>query len=80
MSTRLDEACARIGRDPATIRRSVQYSWTGSDRSELVDIAAERARLGFSEHIVILPAAESVRVAARAAEALDDLRALPKRV
>jgi F420-dependent oxidoreductase-like protein len=76
MSARLDEACARINRDPATIRRSVQYSWTGSDRSELMDMAGERVRRGFTEHIIILPAADSVRVASRAAEALGDLRAL----
>src|SRR5438270_6570563 len=74
MSARVDEACARIGRDPATIRRSVQYSWTGSDRSELVDLAAERAQRGFTEHIIILPAADAVRVASLAAEALGDLR------
>jgi F420-dependent oxidoreductase-like protein len=76
MSARLDEACARINRDPATIRRSVQYSWTGSDRSELMDMAGERVRRGFTEHIIILPAADSVRVASRAAEVLGDLRAL----
>jgi F420-dependent oxidoreductase-like protein len=76
MSARLDEACARINRDPATIRRSVQYSWTGSDRSELVEMAGERVRRGFTEHIIILPAADSVRVASLAAEVLGDLRAL----
>jgi hypothetical protein len=40
------------------------------------DMAGERVRRGFSEHIIILPAADSVRVASRAAEALGDLRAL----
>jgi F420-dependent oxidoreductase-like protein len=76
MSARLDEACTRINRDPATIRRSVQYSWNGNHRSELVDVAAERARRGFTEQIIILPAADAVRVASLAAEALRDLRNL----
>jgi alkanesulfonate monooxygenase SsuD/methylene tetrahydromethanopterin reductase-like flavin-dependent oxidoreductase (luciferase family) len=76
MSIRLDEACASIGRDPETIRRSVQYSWAGTDRSELLDTAAERVRLGFTEHIIILPAADAVRAASLAAEALGDLRKL----
>jgi F420-dependent oxidoreductase-like protein len=76
LSARLDEACARIGRDPGSIRRSVQYAWDGRDRSALLELAGERLRRGFSEHIVILPAAESVAVAARAAEALPELRRL----
>jgi F420-dependent oxidoreductase-like protein len=76
MSGRVDEACAKIGRDPATLRRSVQYGWNGTNRSELVDLAGERARRGFTEHIIILPWAEAPRVAAQAAAALSDLRAL----
>ncbi len=76
LSARLNDACGRVGRDPATLRRSVQYSWNGSDQSELVDMAGERVRLGFTEHIVILPSADAVRVASRAAETLGDLRKL----
>src|SRR5438445_515033 len=76
LSARLDDACARVGRDPATLRRSVQYSWNGSDQSELMDMAGERVRLGFTEHIVILPSADAVRVATRAADTLGDLRKL----
>jgi F420-dependent oxidoreductase-like protein len=76
MSRRLDGACERIGRDPSTLRRSVQYAWNGNDRSELLDLAGERARRGFTEHIVILPATDAVRVASLAADALGDLRTL----
>src|SRR5206468_1946706 len=50
------------------------YSWTGTNRSELVDLAGERARRGFTEHIIIVPAADSPRIAAQAAEALPNLR------
>ena len=73
---RLQQACERVGRDPSTIRRSVQAAWDGKDRSELVDTAGSWTQRGFSEYIIILPAAESVRVASLAAEALDDLRRL----
>jgi hypothetical protein len=41
-----------------------------------VDLAGERVRRGFTEHIIILPSAEAPRVAAQAAAALPDLRAL----
>ena len=75
-SARLDAACATVGRDPATLRRSVQYAWNGQDRAALLGLAAERLRRGFTEHIVILPAHDSVAVAERAAEALPALRGL----
>ena len=76
LSTRLDELCVAIGRDPSTIRRSVQYAWDGLDRAELVDTAGGRARRGFSEHVITLPVRDAVRVASLAAEALGDLRTL----
>jgi F420-dependent oxidoreductase-like protein len=76
LSARLDEACGQIGRDPASIRRSVQYAWDGSDRSALMQLAGERIRRGFTEHIIIVPGGKAVDVASRAAEALTDLRSL----
>ena len=66
----------RVGRDPSTIRRSVQYSWNGKQRSELLDTAGDWARRGFTEHVIILPPADAERVASLAAEALGDLRSL----
>ena len=74
LAKRLDGACERVGRDPATLRRSVQYAWNGRDRSELLDLAGTRIRGGFTEHIIILPAGNSREVASRAAEALPELR------
>lgn len=80
LSSRLDAACERIGRDPASIRRSVQYRWDGDDRSQLLDLAGERQRLGFSEHIIILPAAGAAAAATeRAGEALGELRSMVAR-
>jgi alkanesulfonate monooxygenase SsuD/methylene tetrahydromethanopterin reductase-like flavin-dependent oxidoreductase (luciferase family) len=76
LTARLDDACARIGRDPASLRRSVQYAWDGRDRAQLMDLASERIRLGFTEHILMLPPGNAVEVASRAAEALGELRAL----
>src|SRR5438132_2588350 len=70
LSGKLDDACARIGRDPATLRRSVQYSWNGSDQSELMDMAGERVRLGFTEHNVILPPPHRLFVHTRAPRTL----------
>src|SRR5205823_14497379 len=66
LSGKLDDACARIGRDPATLRRSVQYSWNGSDQSELMDMAGESARTGLTEHIFFLSTADAGLAAPRA--------------
>jgi F420-dependent oxidoreductase-like protein len=76
LGARLDEACAKFGRDPGAIRRSVQYAWNGQSRSELLEMAGQRLRRGFTEHILILPARQTPQAAARAAEALSELRSL----
>jgi hypothetical protein len=46
----------------------VQYSWNGYERSELMDMAAERAQRGLTEHIIIPISTNPVDVASRAAE------------
>jgi F420-dependent oxidoreductase-like protein len=73
---RLQDACGRVGRDPSTIRRSVQLPWNGKDRSQLLDTAGDWIQRGFTEHIVILPPADAVRVASLTADALGELRRL----
>lgn len=79
LSERLDEACAAIGRDPTTIRRSVQLPWDGKDRGVLLEICGRRLQQGFTEQIVMLPAPNAVRVAAAVVEMLPDLRKLAPR-
>jgi hypothetical protein len=74
LSAQLDEYCAAIGRDPGTIRRSIQYSWNGQSRPELLDLAAKSLEHGCTEHIILLPAGRAERTATAAAEALGDLR------
>jgi F420-dependent oxidoreductase-like protein len=76
MVSRLEDACGRIGRDPATIRRSLQYGWNGESRDELLETAGRHLERGITEHIFQLPGDRSTVVAARAAEALPALRAL----
>jgi alkanesulfonate monooxygenase SsuD/methylene tetrahydromethanopterin reductase-like flavin-dependent oxidoreductase (luciferase family) len=53
LSRRLDEHCADVGRDPATIRRAVQFRVP--DRADEILRAAERyARAGFSD-LILMP-------------------------
>ncbi|MGH2376914.1 MAG: LLM class flavin-dependent oxidoreductase [Candidatus Limnocylindria bacterium] len=76
LSEKLDEACAAIGRDPATIRRSIQMPWDGKDRGALVEMSGRRLEQGFTEQIVMLLTPDAVRVAGEVAETLPDLRKL----
>lgn len=50
----LDTHCDRIGRDPATIRRSVQLAWGLDEADECYALTERYVREGFSEFIVDL--------------------------
>jgi len=74
LSQKLDEACAKLGRDPAQLRRSAQHMWDGRERTVLLDRIFQYAEAGFTEHIINCQGPDHARVAAAAAEALPDLR------
>jgi F420-dependent oxidoreductase-like protein len=73
---KLEAACAAIGRDPSEIRRSGNYIWDGEDRGRLLETAAGQLEMGFTEHVILMPASDPVRAASAAAEALSDMRSL----
>jgi F420-dependent oxidoreductase-like protein len=75
LSQKLDEACAKIGRNPGQLRRSAQHMWDGRERTALIDKVYQYAEAGFTEHIINCQPPDQARVAAAAAEALADLRA-----
>ena len=70
----LDKRCEEAGRDPSTIRRSVQQSWDGRDRGQLLDLVGQYFERGFTEQIIYVPGPDPARVADAAAEALPELR------
>ena len=74
LTTMLDDACREAGRDPAAIRRSVQHSWDGADRGQLVQTVGSYAERGFTEQIVYVAGPDAVRLAEETAKALPDLR------
>ncbi len=75
LAGRLDAACREAGRDPASIRRSAQFAWDGTDAATLVATATAYVERGFTELIVMLPPDRAEAVAEAAAAALPDLRA-----
>jgi alkanesulfonate monooxygenase SsuD/methylene tetrahydromethanopterin reductase-like flavin-dependent oxidoreductase (luciferase family) len=74
LSRRLDEHCADAGRDPATIRRAVQFRVP--DRGDEILRAAERyARAGFSD-LILMPYQGGPGLVEELAGLLPALRAL----
>lgn len=74
----LEEACGSVGRNPAEIRRSIQFGWDGKDRSELLELSAGFLEHGVTEQVVYLRGAEPERLAEKIAGALPDLRKLER--
>ena len=74
----LEEACGAVGRNPAEIRRSIQFGWDGKDRRELLELSAGYLELGVTEQVVYLRGAEPERLAEKIADALGDLRKLER--
>jgi F420-dependent oxidoreductase-like protein len=74
----LDEACGAVRRDPAEIRRSIQFGWDGEDRRELLELSAGYLELGVTEQVVYLRGDEPERLAEKIADALPDLRKLER--
>ena len=76
LTAMFEAACATVGRDPSTIRRSLQFGWDGKNRGELVELSAKMLEAGVTEQVIYLRGADPVRLAERIAEALPDLRKL----
>jgi F420-dependent oxidoreductase-like protein len=71
----LDRHCADVGRDPATIRRSVQIRF-GDSVDELLRTVEEFAAIGISDPLLIVTGVDPVARTERIAEALPRLRAV----
>ena len=75
LSKILDEHCATVGRDPAAVRRSVQFRLTTVDES--LKTAETYLKEGFTEQIVMLGGPDPVKNAQLAAtELLPRMRGL----
>jgi alkanesulfonate monooxygenase SsuD/methylene tetrahydromethanopterin reductase-like flavin-dependent oxidoreductase (luciferase family) len=78
LTAMLDEACGAVGRDSSEIRRSLQFGWDGKDRRELLDLCGRYLELGVTEQVIYLRGEQPVKLAAKIAEALTDLRNLER--
>ncbi len=75
---KFDDACAAVGRNPAEVRRSLQFGWDGKDRNELVDLSGKLLELGVTEQVAYLRGDDPVGLAEKIAEALPELRRLQR--
>jgi F420-dependent oxidoreductase-like protein len=79
LTSMLEEACLTVGRNPAEIRRSIQFDWNGDDRRQLVELCAQYLELGVTEQVVyIRGGTPPVALAEKIAEALPDLHSLDR--
>ena len=73
---KFEEACGQVGRDPAEIRKSIQFGMEGDDRDQLLELSGSYHELGVTEQVVYLRGQHPDRLAEKVAEALPDLRKL----
>lgn len=78
LTAMLEDACGAVGRDPAEIRRSLQFGWDGKDRRELIELSGRYLDLGVTEQVLYLRGGDPVALAAAIAEALPELRRLER--
>jgi F420-dependent oxidoreductase-like protein len=76
MSARLDQRCSDIGRDAATLRRSVQTRWDAKDALRGFYQTGRWVEAGFREVIIMVSGPDAVANAEAAAERLPDMRRL----
>jgi F420-dependent oxidoreductase-like protein len=72
----LDEHCAAVGRDPAEIRRSVQFAVGADTVDDVVATARSYVDVGLTDLIVILRGEDPVSLGGQVAARLAELRAL----
>jgi F420-dependent oxidoreductase-like protein len=76
-SARLDQLCRDIGRDPASIRRSVQVRWDGDEPNRLVDLIGTYVEAGVDDVLIAVSGPRGPRIASDAAShVLPQLRAV----
>ncbi|MBV9356151.1 MAG: TIGR03560 family F420-dependent LLM class oxidoreductase [Chloroflexi bacterium] len=76
-NAQLDQLCRDIGRDPATLRRSVQVRWDGNDANQLVEQIGDYAGIGIGDFLIYVAGPEAPRMTADAATTiLPQLRSL----
>jgi F420-dependent oxidoreductase-like protein len=78
LTAMLEAACGTVGRDPSTIRRSLQFGWDGKNRGELLDLCGRLLEAGVTEQVIYLRGDEPPALAEKIAEALPELRKLDR--
>ena len=73
---KFDQTCTEVGRNPAEVRRSLQYGWESEDRGDLIELAGKYYELGVTEQVIYLRGEHPDRAAEKIAELLPELRRL----
>lgn len=76
VTKRFEDACAAVGRNPAEVRRSLQFDWDGSSHDQLLELSGKLLEVGVTEQVVYVRGERPVWQAERLAELLPELRRL----
>ncbi|TMD96355.1 MAG: TIGR03560 family F420-dependent LLM class oxidoreductase [Chloroflexi bacterium] len=71
---KFDEACGAVGRNPAEVRKSLQFGWESEEPGDLIELSGKYYELGVTEQVIYLRGDRPERAAEKIAELLPELR------
>ena len=76
MVGKFEDACGTVGRNPAEVRKSLQFGWESEEPGDLIELSGKYYELGVTEQVIYLRGDHPERTAEKIAELLPELRRL----
>ena len=73
---KFEDACGAVGRNPAEVRKSLQFGWESEDPGDLIELSGKYYELGVTEQVIYLRGDQPERAAEKIAGLLPELRRL----
>ena len=73
---KFEDACGSVGRNPAEVRKSLQFGWESEEPGDLIELSGKYYELGVTEQVIYLRGDHPERTAEKIAELLPELRRL----
>ena len=73
---KFEDACGAVGRNPAEVRKSLQFGWESEEPADLIELSGKYYELGVTEQVIYLRGDQPERAAEKIAGLLPELRRL----